>query len=185
MLASLQLMRTELLSLSVERHPAWSDEVDSSHYSLDFAVGFNRALVANDELMFLTCQQHFVLKSAHPRRKKSVTKFEKIAYVLNGQLILPISLAADIVDEWGFALASNCQSMIFGVARGILLQTTTLTGRNGFMVPSLDMNEMVRRAFEGLDDEFFCEWLRTGKGNDTLGQPRGVTYDLKAQTAAP
>lgn len=178
MLASLQLMGFELLELHMQREPNWNEASEIASYSMNFAAAQQRVLRDNKLIVF-TCQQEFSLTPSAPRKKKNTPKYKKLSYLASGYLILPQALAEEADGSWGRKIAINCHSIIFGVARGIILQSTSLSGGVGFSVPSLDMEEVFERAYEDFDDAFFLRWLKTGEGNEEFESARGITYRIR------
>ncbi len=178
MLASLQLMGFELLELHLQRDPNWNESDESLSYILAFGAG-QQKFIRDNKLAVFACHQEFALTPAHPRRKKSVTKYKKLSYVVSGYLVLPQSLADEADGAWGRTIAINCHSIIYGVARGIVLQSTSLSGGVGFSIPSLHMEEVFDNAYADFDSEFFLRWLKTGEGNEDFASPRGITYHIR------
>lgn len=178
MLVALQLMGFELLELHLQRDPNWNEANEVASYTMDFAVAQQRVLRDNKLIVF-SCHQEFSLTPTSPRKKKNVPKYKKLSYLASGYLVLPQSLAEEADGSWGRTIAINCHSIIFGVARGIILQSTSLSGGVGFSIPSLHMEEVFDRAYEAYDEAFFLRWLKTGEGNEEFENARGITYRIR------
>ena len=176
MLASLQLLGFELLELRMVRDPLWRDDEEIPSYVLEFAVGQQR-FQRDEKYLVFGCQQSFSMTQPKSRRKKGRPKFKELSYMAAGYLIFPLAVAAEVDGNWGRAIAINCQSILFGVARGIFLQNTGLTGAP-FCLPSLNMEEVFDDAFDSVDDDFFCQWVKTGEGNEEMSQLHGITYSI-------
>ena len=84
-------------------------------------------------------QLSLALELARPRRGASV---QKVVSRLRGVFSFAPGTPDDLLNQ---LVPANCLAVLYGILRGIVLQDTGVCPGGGFLLPMLDMYEVVRR----------------------------------------